>query len=294
MKQLFSILLILTVLCSADEKQTRLKMKVNATLFGSERLQVELTMKTKEGLNRFWFPRWIPGIHSVFANIESINGLKVETTDGKNIPWKRNFKHLYQFTFTPPEGTKEVIIKYNYICNKTSMLNSGTDSYLKQNMICINWNTIAFYPDGYDAKNILYDVELKIPEKWPAASALRPKREGGTLTFSNVNLTTLIDSPFIAGPFMKSYKVNKAEPIVHVHIIGEKKEDAIMPDAQLKVITKMVAEAKALFKFEPFKKYDFLILGTTSNLTIISPTLSHCLSFLSLPPKCRLASFLPC
>ncbi len=67
----------------------------------------------------------------------------------------------------------------------------------------LSWNQVLFYPKGFAAKDITFIPSVKLPSGWKFGTALPgPKQNGDTISFDPVPLTTLIDSPVIAGQLL--------------------------------------------------------------------------------------------
>src|SRR5206468_4806331 len=69
----------------------------------------------------------------------------------------------------------------------------------------LDWNMVGLYPTGRPSDSLTYEASLRLPPGWTFATALPPAGEvGGEIRFRPTSLTTLVDSPVLAGVHMRS------------------------------------------------------------------------------------------
>ena len=49
-----------------------------------------------------WYPKWVPGTHAPSGPIKDVAGLRLETSEGKAVPWRRDDVDLYKVSAMYP------------------------------------------------------------------------------------------------------------------------------------------------------------------------------------------------
>jgi predicted metalloprotease with PDZ domain len=88
---------------------------------------------------------------------------------------------------------------------------------------------------------------------------------GDTIHFQPVTLTTLVDSPVIAGLNYRHIDLAQTPPTAEMDIVGETPEALALPAEKVEQYRKLVSEARALFGATHYLHYHFLV--TLSNQT---------------------------
>ena len=83
-------------------------------------------------------------------------------------------------------------------------------------MSVISWNQVLLYPNGWKSDQLTYSASLRLPAGWKygtrAAHVSTQAGNGETkIIFARV-LTTLVDSPVIAGEYFKVVKLAENPP----------------------------------------------------------------------------------
>src|SRR5204862_655867 len=86
--------------------------------------------------------------------------------------------------------------------------------------------------------------------------ALPVAARGETISFAPVSLTTLIDSPILAGTYTRSVKVGDAQ---HLFIAADSASALAMSDARAAQVRNLVAETDALFGARHYRTYTWLL-----------------------------------
>src|SRR5262249_58534052 len=64
----------------------------------------------------------------------------------------------------------------------------------------VSWNQVLLYPADYNSDDITVTASLKLPSGWHYDTALIVAGDSGNdINFRPVSLTTLVDSPALAG-----------------------------------------------------------------------------------------------
>jgi predicted metalloprotease with PDZ domain len=124
----------------------------------------------------------------------------------------------------------------------------------------LTWNSVLLYPAWYFARQIHFSPELKLPEGWKFATALDVKSQTGDLvSFKEVPLNTLIDSPLYAGVNYKRVDLSTGpENPVYLDVFVDKPEQLQITPEELQYHKNLIIQAEKLFHSRHYDHYDFL------------------------------------
>lgn len=236
-------------------------IEVDARELPRRLVHTTMEIPCKPGPLRLWYPKWIPGTHGPKGRVEDVGGLRVETKDGKVIPWKRDEIELFCFVVQVPEGVTMVRVKLDTICESSSVEAAGIFTYGNASIGTINWNTCVLYPEGSSADEQQVSVRLRLPAEWKFATALKSDDVAdGVIPFKTVSLSTFIDCPLIAGRHLKTFNLNGKLAPVYLHLTSESPEALNLDAKAVEAYSRMVREAEALFGVVHYPEYHFLVV----------------------------------
>lgn len=104
-------------------------------------------------------------------------------------------------------------VSFDYLSPSTIIGSGyGASPNATAHVLAVLWNQLLVYPAGRAADDLTCTARLRLPKGWKYATALTvASDEGGDLQFSPVPLTTLVDSPLIAGEYFRSSPVAPGE-----------------------------------------------------------------------------------
>ena len=204
-----------------------------------------------------WYPKWIPGNHSPTGPINQFAGLVVKG-NGARIAWTRDDVDMYAFHLDVPQGVDAIDIEFQYL--SPTAKDQGRVA-MTPDMLDLQWHRVLLYPAGYDTSRIRIEPTLAIPQGWQSASALQvAARDGGTLRYAPVSVTTLVDSPVYAGRNFKRIALDAdAKQPVFLDAFADSAEQLEISPAMLAAHRALVREADRVFGPRPFAHYDFLL-----------------------------------
>jgi len=83
---------------------------------------------------------------------------------------------------------------------------------------------------------------------------------GGAITFQQVSLTTLVDSPVLAGAHFRRIPLTPEGPIQHyIDEVADGDEALAMPQPTIDAYKRLIAETGALFQARHYREYHFLL-----------------------------------
>ena len=222
-----------------------------------------LTIPVKPGPLTLVYPEWIPGNHRPSGPIANVTGIKMEAA-GQTLAWQRDPVDMYAFHVDVPAGASELQVSFDTITNDGSAGASGPAA--TSNVLDLNWNQVVLYPQGASSDAVQVEASLGPPSGWEFGTALpiATVTKGGTnelIRFKPVSLTTLVDSPLIAGNHYKKIELTKpGETPVHViDMVSESEAGLAMTPADEVAYRKLVAETGALFGARHYLEYHFLL-----------------------------------
>ena len=204
------------------------------------------------------FPKWIPGNHRPSGPIGGLTGIRMEA-GGQPVSWQRDPVEMYEFHVTVPAGVDSLDVSLDAITTEDSAGGGGPAA--SDNILDLNWNAVVLYPKGVRSDDMTFVPSVALPQGWKFGTALEVARENGSaVEFLPVSLTTLVDSPLIAGIHFRKIDLTKAgETPVHVmDLVADSDASLEMSPKDLAAYKKLVTETGALFGARHYRHYDFL------------------------------------
>lgn len=206
------------------------------------------------------YPKWMPGEHGPTGPVVDLTGLKF-FANGQEIAWHRDNVDMYTIHVDVPQGitTLEATLDYTSPIEQESGFSAGSTASAQ--LALVSWNWTLLYPAGFPADQITYRASLKIPTGWKYGTALPVSTENdNSIQFKPASLYTLVDSPVIAGNYMRVVRLTApgATPPVDLDIAADSAA-ALQMSPQLEQDYKnLVAEATTLFGSTHYRDYHFL------------------------------------
>jgi predicted metalloprotease with PDZ domain len=261
--------LLLTVCCFLNfsfltifSNAQAIRLSVDLTDAPRNIFHAQLTIPVKPGAVTLVYPEWIPGNHRPSGPIANLTGL-VMKAGGQILPWERDSLDMYAFHVIVPAGASELEVSLDDITSSASAGASGGAA--SAHVLDLNWNQVVLYPQGASSDEVQVEASVTPPQGWRIATALPVAMvtKGGTnefVHFKPISLTTLVDSPLIAGDHYRQIELTKpGETPVHVmDIVSESDAGLAMTPQDLDAYKKLVAESGALFGARHYTQYHFL------------------------------------
>ena len=202
------------------------------------------------------YPEWIPGTHSPTGPISKVAGLVV-TANGKRLAWVRDPVDVWAFHVPVPAGVKSVEVDFQYLA-PIKPTEGRIDT--SDEIIDLAWNTVVLYPAGHFSRQIHYEPTIKLPHGWKYASALEVASEKeNVVTFKDVTLNNLVDSPLYAGVNFKRIDISSGpNNKVYLDLFGDTPEDIAITPELIEKHKALVVEAQKLYQSHHYDHYDFL------------------------------------
>jgi predicted metalloprotease with PDZ domain len=235
-----------------------IQVAVDATDIERKVFRVRETLPVKPGRLTLLYPRWLPGQHGPYGEVDRIAGLQI-SANGQPLRWERDPVEPQAFHLEVPAGVNELQLEFQHLSPTTR---DAGRVVMAPNMLNLQWNAVVLYPAGHVATQIRFAPRVKLPAGWQWAGALRGRNEPeGWVQYDPVTLDTLIDSPLYAGRYAKAVPLDAPgapKPVV-LHLVADDPSQLEASDAQLQAHRELVTQADRLFGARHFRHYDFLL-----------------------------------
>jgi predicted metalloprotease with PDZ domain len=203
-----------------------------------------------------------------------VAGLRIETPDGKNLPWRRDETEVYRVECDVPPGVESVHVALDVICDKPAAEAAGYLTYGNHSVALVNWATCLMYPEGPSADETAVDATLVVPPQWEIACALDVRRTTTgagammgkatdackSVEFRRASLTELADNPVIAGRHLRTIPLETgAYPPAYLDLISESASALQVSPEVVGIYSRVVREAGALFGTCHYPSFHFLV-----------------------------------
>ncbi len=203
------------------------------------------------------YPQWLPGKHSPHGPVDKLGGLIIHG-GGQRIEWTRDPVDVYAFHLDVPAGVSAIDLDFEFL--SPTAPNQGRVQ-MTPALLSLEFDETTLYPAGYFTRDIPVSATVRFPDGWDAATALRPVAgaPAGEVRYGTVPFETLVDSPILAGRYMRRVPLDTSSRPVMLDIAADRPDLLAATDAQLATHAKLVREAAALFASKHFDHYDFLL-----------------------------------
>jgi predicted metalloprotease with PDZ domain len=230
---------------------------MDATQAPRKMFHARLTIPATAGILTLYYPKWIPGEHGPTGPIQDLAGLKF-TAGGKELKWRRDLVDGWTFHVEVPAGVNSVEASLDFLspAGRGGIYTGGASATDK--MTVISWNTALLYPEGWTSDELKYQASLRLPEGWKFATSLAHSgAPGNEIRFDPVSLTMLVDSPIIAGEFLRVVPL-ASSPQTELDIAADSAAALEAPAAVLDAHKQLVDQAQKLFGAHHYRDYHFL------------------------------------
>ncbi len=218
--------------------------------------RAHLVLPVKPGALTLLYPKWLPGEHSPDGPVGSLSALKF-IANGQTLEWHRDPDNMYAFHLKIPAGATSLDVALEVLAVRDAT-DQNADRTSTESLAIILWNQLLLYPAGMPSDDLQYSARLKLPAGWSLATAL-PKAgtAADAVQFRPVSLTTLIDSPVLAGVHTRTLELGGTPP-TFLHLAADSDAALAITETTQAQLRKLVREATALFGATHYGDYHFL------------------------------------
>jgi predicted metalloprotease with PDZ domain len=221
----------------------------------------KLKIPASAGDLTLYYPKWIPGEHAPDGPVVDLAGLKFSAS-GKMLKWRRDLLDGFTIHVEVPQDETEVNAELDFLSPATFEGGFSAGSSATDKMTLISWNQVLLYPKGWAADEITYVATLKIPAGWkfgtPLPIASTSNDNGTEIKFQPASLYTLVDSPVIAGEFLKVVKLSDNPP-TEMDIAADSAAALEAPQEVWDHYKNLVEQTNKLFGAHHYRDYHFLL-----------------------------------
>ena len=236
-----------------------IQLVVDATHAPEKILHAHMQIPVTAGEVKLVFPKWIPGEHGPTGPITDLTGVEF-FANGEKLRWRRDLDEMYMFHMTVPQGVTTLEARVDLVMPAPPEGFSSGASATTQ-LAVLSWNQVVLYVPGKHTDEIPIVASLKLPAGWHYGTALPVESEdGGQIKFKQVPLTTLIDSPVLAGAHFRRIVLTPEGPIQHyIDEVSDGDAALQMPQETIDHYKRLIAETGALFQARHYREYHFLL-----------------------------------
>ncbi|HEY1937736.1 MAG TPA: M61 family peptidase [Candidatus Angelobacter sp.] len=238
-----------------------IKLAVDATSAPQKILHARLQIPVAPGEVNLAFPKWIPGEHGPTGPIVDLTGLKF-FANGQRLTWRRDLDEMFTVHVTVPQGVNTLEAQLDLVLPAPPEgFSSGASATTQLDVL--SWNQMVLYPliAGRHTDDIPIVASLKLPAGWHYGTALPVAGESdGQINFQQVSLTTLVDSPVLAGAHFRRIPLTPEGPIQHyIDEVSDGDAALQMPPETIEHYKRLIAETGALYGARHYRDYHFLL-----------------------------------
>jgi predicted metalloprotease with PDZ domain len=257
---LISVCFAASCLTSPLGAQTEpVRVRVDASRAPQHLIHSSMTMPVNAGPLTLRYPQWIPGDHQPVGPIADLVGLKI-TGGGRPIAWTRDSVDMFAFHLDVPAGVATLNIDLDLILAPEA-LGVDSSSSATQQLMVFYWSAVVLYPAGTPTDQLNYQGTLTVPNGWRYGTALPLERESGsTIEFKPSSLTTLADSPVLAGRNFQTIDLNPGGSVTEmIHIAADSAHATEASPELIASWRNLVKQEQAVFGAGHFRDYHFLL-----------------------------------
>jgi predicted metalloprotease with PDZ domain len=228
-------------------------VRVDARDVPARLLHVRETIPARPGALTLYYPEWLPGTGGRNDAIAHLAGLRLSAL-GKPVAWRRDTVEAAAFHCEVPAGAAalEVEIDMN--------LPASPDKATASTQVAgIGWDLL--YPKGVKSDDLTIAASVALPPGWQMGTALPVvSRNGDVVELGPVSLTTLIDSPIVAGAHFRSIRVSEGPAPIFIDVAADSEAALAVSDKEVAAHRRLFAEAQALFGARHYRGYHELFV----------------------------------
>jgi predicted metalloprotease with PDZ domain len=235
-----------------------MKLEVDATDLDRKIFWIKQTIPVaRAGKLTLLYPEWIMGNHAPRGPLTNYTGLKI-TANGQPVRWTRDWLDAYALHVDVPQGARELNVEAQFL---TPIEAAQGGAMITAEMMRVNWYVAALYPAGHYSRQVMVDASIKLPQGWDFGTALETASASGqTTTFRTVPFDVLVDSPLIAGQFLRKYDLDPGgRSRVTLNTAGDTAEQVDAKPEQIETLRELVRQMDRLYGARHYNHYDFLL-----------------------------------
>ena len=247
----FALFAVATALPLAAQQTPVMSLTVDETQAYRKIAFVHETIHVRPGATaELAYPRWIPGEHGPTGPIENVAAIRVHA-GATTLAWTRDPDDINTIRIPVPAHTDTITVDFDTLLENT----------ISDHQILLAWNTTVLYPRGIDKRELLIEPTMLVPDTWKQASGLTViSATPGKFTFAPTSLERLIDSPVLAGEFLRTVPLTSKWPAELAFTDDLPADLDHVDDAHaVSIFSALIDQDQALFGFRHWDKFHILV-----------------------------------
>ena len=242
---------------ASAQKAPTISVAVDASEAPRKMFHSKLSIPATAGDLILYYPKWIPGEHGPTGPIQELTGLHF-TAQGHELKWRRDLLDGWTFHVEVPSGVSSIEAAFDYAAptGAGGIYTCGESATAK--LTVVSWNTLVLYPKGWGTNEIQFEARIKLPQGWKFGTPLPiASQDSQEIKFAPASLTRLVDSPTIAGEFLRVVPLAE-NPHQEMDIAADSAAALNAPDSILNNYKNLTDQAFKLFGARHFRDYHFI------------------------------------
>ncbi len=246
----FALIAVVTKASAEDTSAPVMTLVVDETQAARRIAFVHEEIRVHPGPLTLAYARWIPGEHGPTGPIQQFAALRVHSGSA-TLPWTRDPDDIYTIHVEVPANSDRIAVDFDTLLENT----------ISDHQLLEAWNTVVLYPRGIDKRQLMIEASILLPSKWQQSSALHVTSQvDGRVNFAPVSLERLIDSPVLAGEFLRAVPLASTWP-AELDITGDSQAAIDKADDSHAFATfgKLIDQDRAMFGFRHWQTMHILV-----------------------------------
>ena len=196
------------------------------------------------------YPLWIPGEHGPTGPVQHFVALRIRSGN-TDLSWTRDPVEISTIHVDVPANTDSITVDFDTLVENT----------ISDHQLLLAWNTVVLYPRGIDKTRLMIQPSVLLPSNWKQASSMEiTDQTGARVNFAPISLERLIDSPVLAGEFLRVFPLASSWP-AELDVSGDSQAaiDKTDDSHAIDVFTKLIDQDQAMFGFRHWHKMHILV-----------------------------------
>jgi predicted metalloprotease with PDZ domain len=253
-KRLALALVVITAFAASARAQDRsapvMTLVVDETQAARRIAFVHEEIQVRPGSLALAYPKWIPGEHGPTGPIEELATLRVRSGN-QTLTWTRDPEEIFTIHVEVPANSDRITVDFDTLLENT----------ISDHQLLLPWSTTVLYPRNVDKLQLMIEPSVLLPANWKQSSSLRlTSQTGSRVNFAPVSLERLIDSPVLAGEFLRVVPLASTWP-AELDITGDSQVAIDKADDAhaFSLFGKLVDQDRAMFGYRHWETLHILV-----------------------------------
>jgi predicted metalloprotease with PDZ domain len=261
-------ILLITLAAASPAAAAPIALEVDATDVVHGVQHAHLIIPVHPGPLTLAYPKWVPGEHAPNGPITQMVNLHI-AAGGAPLSWRRDPLDAFSFIVDVPPGVNSLDVQFDYVSPpKAFGPGFGESPSSTQHLLIVLFAQLVLYPADAGADQIQVKADVRLPPGWKADDALLSQpSDTAAVSLPTASLSTLADSPLLAGEHLRSLPLASGPGAARMSIAADTSSDLAIGDNVIGDLKALIPEAAAVFGEGHYRRYVWLLS--------LSDTLAH-------------------